>query len=49
MYGYGQFAAYDALVDKVMNVITDPKQMATYSTPDQIAEVVYEAAPARST
>jgi hypothetical protein len=49
MYGYGQFAAYDALVDKVMNVITDPKQMATYSTPDQIAEVVYEATPARST
>ena len=36
--------AYDALVDKVMSAITDPKQMATYSTPEQIAEVVYEAA-----
>ena len=27
-----------------MKVITDPAQMATYSTPEQIAEVVYEAA-----
>jgi len=27
-----------------MGVITDTKQMATYSTPEQIAEVVYEAA-----
>ena len=36
--------AYDAQVDKVMKAITDPKQMETYSTPDQIAEVVYEAA-----
>jgi NAD(P)-dependent dehydrogenase (short-subunit alcohol dehydrogenase family) len=40
----GKHEAYDALVDKVMNVIRDPKQMATYSSPDQIAEVVYEAA-----
>jgi len=40
----GRHSAYDALVDKVMGVITDPKQMATYSTPEQIAEVVYEAA-----
>ena len=40
----GRHEAYDALVDKVMNVIRDPKQMATYSSPDQIAEVVYEAA-----
>jgi NAD(P)-dependent dehydrogenase (short-subunit alcohol dehydrogenase family) len=40
----GKHKAYDALVDKVMNVIRDPKQMATYSSPDQIAEVVYEAA-----
>ena len=40
----GKHEAYDALVDKVMNVIKDPKQMATYSSPDQIAEVVYEAA-----
>jgi len=36
--------AYDALVNKFMGIITDPKQMATYSTPEQIAEVVYEAA-----
>jgi NAD(P)-dependent dehydrogenase (short-subunit alcohol dehydrogenase family) len=36
--------AYDALVDRVMGAVTDPKQMETYSTPEQIAEVVYEAA-----
>jgi len=29
-----------------MSAITDPKTMATYSTPEQIAEVVYEAATA---
>jgi NAD(P)-dependent dehydrogenase (short-subunit alcohol dehydrogenase family) len=40
----GRHPAYDALVKKVMEIITDPKQMATYSTPEQIAEVVYEAA-----
>jgi NAD(P)-dependent dehydrogenase (short-subunit alcohol dehydrogenase family) len=40
----GRHEAYDALVDKVMNVIRDPKQMATFSSPDEIAEVVYEAA-----
>jgi NAD(P)-dependent dehydrogenase (short-subunit alcohol dehydrogenase family) len=40
----GKHEAYDTLVDKVMNVIRDPKQMTTYSSPDQIAEVVYEAA-----
>src|SRR5712692_1972252 len=40
----GRHPAYDALVDKVMSAITDPKQMATYSSPEQIAEVVYEAA-----
>jgi len=36
--------AYDALVSKFMGLITDPKQMETYSSPEQIAEVVYEAA-----
>jgi NAD(P)-dependent dehydrogenase (short-subunit alcohol dehydrogenase family) len=40
----GRHVAYDALVDRVMSAITDPKQMDTYSTPAQIAEVVYEAA-----
>ena len=40
----GSHEAYDSLVDKVMSVITDPKQMETYSSPEQIAEVVYEAA-----
>jgi NAD(P)-dependent dehydrogenase (short-subunit alcohol dehydrogenase family) len=40
----GRHPAYDALVTQVMNAITDPKQMETYSTPEQIAEVVYEAA-----
>ena len=43
-FDVARHAEYDALVDKVMGVITDPKQMETYSTPDQIAEVVYEAA-----
>jgi hypothetical protein len=40
----GRHPAYDALVDRVMSAITDPKQMETYSTPEQIADVVYEAA-----
>src|SRR5215467_10083808 len=40
----GRHPAYDALANKFMGIITDPKQMATYSTPEQIAEVVYEAA-----
>jgi NAD(P)-dependent dehydrogenase (short-subunit alcohol dehydrogenase family) len=40
----GRHPAYDALVNKTMEIITDPKQMATYSSPEQIAEVVYEAA-----
>ena len=40
----GKHAIYDTLVDKVMSVITDAKQMDTYSTPEQVAEVVYEAA-----
>ena len=40
----GRHSSYDALVDKVMSTITDPKQVDTYSTPEQIAEVVYEAA-----
>jgi NAD(P)-dependent dehydrogenase (short-subunit alcohol dehydrogenase family) len=43
-FDVGRHAAYDALMDRVMGAITDPKQMQTYSTPDQIAEVVYEAA-----
>jgi NAD(P)-dependent dehydrogenase (short-subunit alcohol dehydrogenase family) len=40
----GRHPAYDTMVDRVMGAITDPKQMETYSTPEQIAEVVYEAA-----
>jgi hypothetical protein len=40
----GRHSAYDALLDGVMSAITDPKQTETYSTPEQIAEVVYEAA-----
>ena len=31
------------MVDKVLGLITDPKQMATDSSDKQIAEVVYEA------
>ena len=40
----GRHPAYNALLDKVMGKVTDPEQMETYSTPEQIAEVVYEAA-----
>ena len=40
----GRHPAYDPLMNKVMGMITDPKQMETYSSPEQIAEVVYEAA-----
>ena len=40
----GRHPAYDALVERVMSAVTDPKQMEAYSTPEQIAEVVYEAA-----
>ena len=40
----GRHPAYDKLVDRVMGVITDPSRMETYSSPEQIAEVVYEAA-----
>ena len=40
----GRHEAYYKLVDKVMSTITDPASMATYSSPEQIAEVVYEAA-----
>jgi NAD(P)-dependent dehydrogenase (short-subunit alcohol dehydrogenase family) len=40
----GSHDAYTGLVERVMGAITDPKTMAAYSTPDQIAEVVYKAA-----
>ena len=40
----GRHPAYHALVTQVMDAITDPRQMATYSAPEEIAEVVYEAA-----
>ena len=43
-FDVGRHAAYDALIDRVMGVITDPKQMESYSDPEQIAEVVHEAA-----
>ena len=43
-FDVGRHPDYDALVTRVMSAITDPKQMETYSTPEQIAEVVYEAA-----
>jgi NAD(P)-dependent dehydrogenase (short-subunit alcohol dehydrogenase family) len=35
--------AYDGVLNRVMSVITDPNQMATYSSPEQIAEIVYDA------
>jgi len=40
----GRHPAYDALVERVMSAVRDPQQMETYSTPAQIAEVVYDAA-----
>jgi NAD(P)-dependent dehydrogenase (short-subunit alcohol dehydrogenase family) len=40
----GRHPAYDALMDRVMMAITNPKQMERFSTPQQIAEVVFEAA-----
>jgi len=43
-FDVGRHPAYDALVTRVMSAITDPKQLDTYSTPEQIADVVYEAA-----
>ena len=43
-FDVGNHAAYDKQVRKVMNAITDPKQVASYSTPEEIAEVVYAAA-----
>ncbi len=36
--------AYTQQVEKVTAVLTDPKRQAKYSTPEEIAEVVYEAA-----
>jgi NAD(P)-dependent dehydrogenase (short-subunit alcohol dehydrogenase family) len=43
-FDVGRHPDYDALVARVMGVVTDPKRMETYSTPEQIAEVVCEAA-----
>ncbi len=43
-FDVGRHPDYDTLVAHVMNAITDPKQLDTYSTPEQIAEVVYEVA-----
>ena len=43
-FDVGRHPDYDSLVSRVMSAITDPKQLETYSTPEQIAEVVYEAA-----
>jgi NAD(P)-dependent dehydrogenase (short-subunit alcohol dehydrogenase family) len=40
----GRHEAYDQLVDKVMGMIRDPNQMETYSSPAEVAELVYEAA-----
>jgi NAD(P)-dependent dehydrogenase (short-subunit alcohol dehydrogenase family) len=40
----GKHEAYNDLVNRVMSVITSPEQMETYSSPEQIAQVVYQAA-----
>lgn len=39
-----QHPAYDELTAKVFARLTDPERRARYSTPEQIADVVYEAA-----
>jgi NAD(P)-dependent dehydrogenase (short-subunit alcohol dehydrogenase family) len=36
--------AYDGLVGRVMAVVSDPEVIASYSTPEQVAEIVYQAA-----
>ena len=43
-FDVARHAEYDVLVDRVMSAITDPNQMQNYSTPEQVADVVYEAA-----
>jgi NAD(P)-dependent dehydrogenase (short-subunit alcohol dehydrogenase family) len=40
----GRHPAYDAEVEKMMKTAVDPKRMESASTPEQIADVVYEAA-----
>jgi NAD(P)-dependent dehydrogenase (short-subunit alcohol dehydrogenase family) len=40
----GQHEAYGAIINKVMTEFNKPERRANYSTPEQIAEVVYEAA-----
>ncbi|MFJ9371302.1 SDR family oxidoreductase [Nocardia sp. NPDC101769] len=40
----GNHPAYRDLLDRVMGAITDEHQMQQYSEPEQIAEVVYQAA-----
>jgi NAD(P)-dependent dehydrogenase (short-subunit alcohol dehydrogenase family) len=40
----GHHPAYDAMMSRVMNAIADPQQMANFSTPEQIAAIVYGAA-----
>jgi NAD(P)-dependent dehydrogenase (short-subunit alcohol dehydrogenase family) len=43
-FDVARHAEYDVLVDRVMSAITDPNRMQNYSTPEQVADVVYEAA-----
>ena len=40
----GSHEAYSDLVAKVFEGFTNPERMASYSTAEQIADVVYEAA-----
>ncbi len=40
-FDLGRHPDYEALVERVMAAITDPQAMETYSTPEQIAEVVH--------
>jgi hypothetical protein len=36
--------AYEAWVTKLLSVLNDPAQSAQHATPEQVAEVVYQAA-----
>lgn len=36
--------AYKKMTDRVLAIFMDPKRQKDYSTPEQIAEVVYQAA-----
>jgi short-subunit dehydrogenase len=40
----GHHPAYEAHADRMLSELRDPQNVASYSSPEQIAEVIYEAA-----